>query len=82
MDNILNKTAEKMTKERAKFIDDSLFNAIPKWKTDILNKLKSKWVARFLNIKAEIEHHRLNYGFGEEIVIKLNNKVIARRKFK
>lgn len=80
--NYLQLIVEKKAQERARFIDESFFNAIPKWKTDILNKFKSRYIARVLGIKAEIEHHRLNCGFGEEIVIKLNDKIIARKKFK
>lgn len=79
--NILYNYSEKIGTERARWIDDQILKVIPEWKRKIILKTKSKLLARLLNVKVEIEHWDLIADFGTETVIKLNNKVIARRKW-
>lgn len=81
-DVLLCRKVEQLGLERARWIDKTIEKNIPKWKADILLKYPHRILARILNINIDIINQQLIADFGTQVIIKLNNKVIGKRKYK
>lgn len=72
----------KIAEERAAWIDNTILNAIPQWKANLIRKYKSRLLAKILGVNFEVRTQQLIGEFGHRVGIFLNNKLIAERKYK
>ena len=79
--HILNKKTEEIARIRAEWIDSEFKKAVPAWKMFFLERFPSEWLARLLLVNAEVINEELIADFGTQVYLKLNGKVIAKRKF-
>lgn len=77
-DEILNRVSIGYASKVAKHIDDSIFNAIPKWKGKLLRKYPHRLLARILRVNIEIEHRESISLLGKEITVKVNGHVVKK----
>lgn len=77
--HILNKTVEKIARERADWIDSTIQSHLPKWKVWLLKKYP--FLKSFLAVNIEIINEELIADFGTRVWIKLNGKVIGKRNY-
>lgn len=75
-------TSAKFAAEQSKWIDETIFNALPEWKMKLIKRYKSRFIAWLLGVNVEIIHEELIANFGKRIIIKLNGKVIGVRSIK
>ena len=82
MDSIISKLVEKVMNDRAKWIDGTIQDAVPKWKLDLLQKINHSLLRKFIRGDIEIINETLIADFGTKVIIKLNGKVIGERNYK
>lgn len=82
MDKIINKLVEKEMNKKAVWIDFVISLNIPSWKLDLLKKINNRFLRKIIGADIEIINQSLIADFGTITTIKLNGKIISKRKFK
>lgn len=78
----MNEIVEKIAQEKAAWIDNTIKNAVPKWKLDLLQKINHPLLRKIIRADIEIINETLIADFGMQTIIKLNGKVVSQRKYK
>lgn len=78
---ILEKTTEEIAMERARWLDAVIRSNIPEWKIRVLLKWNNLLLRKLLRADIKTINETLIADFGTRVVVLLNGKQIAERKY-
>lgn len=81
-DILASEYVDRREKEKSQWMDAEVIKHLPFWQGILIMLLPKKFVCDLLKLDIQIGTKGLIANFGEEVVIKINNKIVAKRKFK